>query len=336
MVIVGAGCAGLACARVLFEAGEQPVVLEKSRGVGGRAATRRVDGQPIDHGVIFYHGSHPDFLEALAGVDAATRLDGWPATWVGEGKPCLPRAFSPLEQRIAFTQGITAFPKFLARGLDVRLRTHVRSLVVREHDFELHIHDGETIATDALVLALPAAQMRSLIEPLPASRALDSARAVLQTLTTDPCLTLIATYPPKTPVPDWDVMYPDDSDILILASHDSRKRPEKKFHAFVLQCSARFSRLHLEDEPSSWVETVLNETGRLVGAWAQRPLLTHAHRWRFGRANAFPLSSPMLVGFAGGQTLGLAGELFNPALGVEAAYLSGKALAHRILSSREN
>lgn len=336
MVIVGAGCAGLACARVLFEAGEQPVVLDKARGVGGRAATRRVDGQPIDHGVIFFHGSDPDFLEALDRVDSGTRLDGWPATWVGEGQPCLPRAFAPGERRLAFTQGITAFPKFLARELDVRLRTDVRSLVVREHDFELHINDGETMATDALVLALPAAQMRSFIEPLPAFTALDSARALLQTLSTDPCLTLIATYPPTTPVPDWDVMYPDDSDIVMLASHDSRKRPEKKFHAFVLQCSARFSRRHLDDEPSSWVETVLNETGRLVGGWAQRPLLAQAHRWRYGRANSFPLSGPLLVDFPGGQTLGLTGEIFNPALGVEAAYLSGKALAHRILRTRGN
>ncbi len=309
------------------------MVLDKARGVGGRTATRRVDGQPIDHGVIFYHGSHPAFLEALERVDTATRLDGWPETLVGEGRACLPRAFTPGERRLAFAEGVIAFPKTLARGLELRLRTQLRSLVVGEHDFELETGDGAKITTDSLVLALPAEQTRSLVETLPATRELDSVRAVLQMLTTEPCLTVIAIYPLETPVPDWDVMYPDQSEIVMLASHDSRKRIEKQFHVFVLQCSARFSRRHMNDEPSMWLDTVLRETGRLLGVWAQKPSLTQAHRWRFGRANAFPLSGPLLVGLPGGQALGLAGEMFDSALGVEAAYLSGRALAKRILET---
>ena len=50
VVVVGAGVAGLQCARRLRDAGLQVVVLDKARGVGGRVATRRVDGQPVDHG----------------------------------------------------------------------------------------------------------------------------------------------------------------------------------------------------------------------------------------------------------------------------------------------
>ncbi|MFN9939342.1 MAG: FAD-dependent oxidoreductase, partial [bacterium] len=41
VVVVGAGVAGLACAGALRESGASVVVLEKSRGVGGRCATRR-------------------------------------------------------------------------------------------------------------------------------------------------------------------------------------------------------------------------------------------------------------------------------------------------------
>ncbi|PMP83934.1 MAG: FAD-dependent oxidoreductase, partial [Chloroflexus aggregans] len=40
VAIVGAGVAGLAAAHALATAGFTPVVFEKSRGVGGRAATR--------------------------------------------------------------------------------------------------------------------------------------------------------------------------------------------------------------------------------------------------------------------------------------------------------
>ena len=38
--IIGAGIAGITCARTLVQAGHQVTVFEKSRGVGGRMSTR--------------------------------------------------------------------------------------------------------------------------------------------------------------------------------------------------------------------------------------------------------------------------------------------------------
>ncbi len=76
IIIIGAGITGLSCARRLRQAGVPALVLERARGVGGRCATRRVEGQPVDHGVIFLHGSDPDFLAALDEVENASPLPG--------------------------------------------------------------------------------------------------------------------------------------------------------------------------------------------------------------------------------------------------------------------
>ena len=52
VAIVGVGMAGLTCARQLQERGYQTIILEKSRGVGGRVTTRRVgDRHSIDRGL---------------------------------------------------------------------------------------------------------------------------------------------------------------------------------------------------------------------------------------------------------------------------------------------
>ncbi len=48
MVIVGAGLAGLCCARILHQAGTPCVLLEASDSVGGRVRTDRVDGFLLD------------------------------------------------------------------------------------------------------------------------------------------------------------------------------------------------------------------------------------------------------------------------------------------------
>jgi predicted NAD/FAD-dependent oxidoreductase len=50
-VVVGAGIAGLSAAEVLQARGVTVVVLEKSRGVGGRLATRRIIALPVATGV---------------------------------------------------------------------------------------------------------------------------------------------------------------------------------------------------------------------------------------------------------------------------------------------
>jgi len=50
VIVIGAGLAGLVCARVLHEAGRPVTVLEASDGVGGRVRTDEVDGFLLDRG----------------------------------------------------------------------------------------------------------------------------------------------------------------------------------------------------------------------------------------------------------------------------------------------
>ncbi|MEM5838710.1 FAD-dependent oxidoreductase, partial [Pediococcus acidilactici] len=53
VAVIGAGLAGLVCAQQLTQAGYNVVVVEKSRGLGGRVATRRVHGTCADHGLRY-------------------------------------------------------------------------------------------------------------------------------------------------------------------------------------------------------------------------------------------------------------------------------------------
>src|SRR4028118_2371524 len=50
VAVIGAGMAGLSCAQRLRQAGYSVAVVEKSRGAGGRVATRRVQGPRAAHG----------------------------------------------------------------------------------------------------------------------------------------------------------------------------------------------------------------------------------------------------------------------------------------------
>ncbi|NBV51116.1 FAD-dependent oxidoreductase [bacterium] len=51
ILVIGAGISGLASARALQDQGFSVAILEKSRGLGGRMATRRDENGLWDHGV---------------------------------------------------------------------------------------------------------------------------------------------------------------------------------------------------------------------------------------------------------------------------------------------
>ena len=65
VLIVGAGLAGLACARRLTNAGLACTVLEASDGVGGRVRTDRVEGFQLDRGFQVFLAGYPEARETL-------------------------------------------------------------------------------------------------------------------------------------------------------------------------------------------------------------------------------------------------------------------------------
>lgn len=64
-VIIGAGLAGLACARRLTEAGITCIVIERSDGVGGRARTDTLEGFQLDRGFQVFLTGYPEARRTL-------------------------------------------------------------------------------------------------------------------------------------------------------------------------------------------------------------------------------------------------------------------------------
>ena len=67
VLIIGAGCAGIAAARALHAKGETCVVLEASGRVGGRALTTTALGAPLDLGATWLHQARDNPLIAFLG-----------------------------------------------------------------------------------------------------------------------------------------------------------------------------------------------------------------------------------------------------------------------------
>jgi phytoene dehydrogenase-like protein len=65
VIIVGAGLAGLCCARHLHRRGVDVVLLEQKQEVGGRLQTTQLDGFVLDHGFQVYNTAYPEGQQEL-------------------------------------------------------------------------------------------------------------------------------------------------------------------------------------------------------------------------------------------------------------------------------
>jgi phytoene dehydrogenase-like protein len=83
VVVVGAGLAGLACARQLAAHGLEVRVLESSDAVGGRARTDHEDGYTLDRGFQVLNTAYPE-LPAVVDLDALDlrEFDSSVAIWL--------------------------------------------------------------------------------------------------------------------------------------------------------------------------------------------------------------------------------------------------------------
>src|SRR5690606_12718100 len=65
VIIIGAGLAGLACARALFRRGLSCAILEASDDIGGRVRTDCVDGFQLDRGFQVFLSGYPEASAVL-------------------------------------------------------------------------------------------------------------------------------------------------------------------------------------------------------------------------------------------------------------------------------
>ena len=285
VALVGAGMAGLACARALADAGHDAVVFEKSRGFGGRAATRRKDGFVWDTGAGYIEEAMLPHLPP----EGLTRVDK--PVWVVD-EALVPRPDRPTASRYAYVAGNNALGKALAQGLDVRRECRVESLVSLRDEY------------DAVVLAAPVPQTRDLLATIGETR--DLGEVAYRS-----CLAVGLGYEGDAPdVPYVSLMARDlPLGWLSLESAKCPGRAPEGSCAFVAQLGEAFSAERYAQDADELVAFAADYVRRLYGF--ERPIAADVMRWRFSQPStlgdfdrANPPATRLLVasdGLTGGK-----------------------------------
>ncbi|MCW2811758.1 MAG: hypothetical protein JWP61_2216 [Friedmanniella sp.] len=306
VVVVGAGLAGVAAARVLTMAGLPTIVLDRGRSIGGRMASPASDGRVVDTGASYFTVSEPEFAAVVDGWRKRGLARPWTDTFLVTDGEATSQKSGPM--RWAAPRGLRHLVLDLAEGLDIRAQ------LVTQVAPRLRV-DG--LAASAVVLAMPDPQARRVLHPSYAAElaALDDPY--------DPVLALTTRWP-EAAWPAMDGAFVADNEIISWVADDGRRRGDDA-PVLVAHSTPEFAAQHLV-EPEKAVDLMVKALRQALGITTE-PVSAQVQRWSFAR----PTRKRDEPYFLGPAMVGLCGDAWSTKPRVEAAYLSGAALGRTLV-----
>lgn len=319
VVIIGAGLSGLAIARTLQgQTGLTVMTLEKSRGPGGRLASKRIQEMRADIGAQFMTARDPRFQAVIDDALSVNAVAVWSPVM---GKLTAHGLVHSPDQHIRYVGNpyMNAFARFLAEDIPIDTQQRVQSVTQVDAGWCITTQDTQLIARQ-VVLTAPVEQTRELLP----ETALHDMLYGFQSL---PTWTAVVESSQPLLTDDGRVInaaFGDGQWLDFLSSEQSK--PNRTSAFWVCHAAPAFSQTHLEADAAE-VARQLCEMLKQHLKFQATPIL--AHRWRFARpADAARVAQKGAVqlapglwacsdGYAGGRC--------------EGAYLSGLEVATRIL-----
>lgn len=297
IAVIGAGIAGVACARTLMQAGHKVTVFEKSRGAGGRMSTRRTEFGSFDHGAQYFTVRDARFVQALATAEDVVRP--WSANTVrildAAGR-VVAAALPPKEAHWVATPGMNGLVRHWAQPIEAAGGLMLETQVTRvERDtleptrWQLQTEGAGASSRvysgfDAVVLAVPSPQAQALLLSSQQAKAL---QALIKPVSVAPCWTLMLAFPQAVQPnlahigPQWNAARSTHHRISWLARESSKPRREP-MERWTVQASPEWSQKHLEDDNERVKAKLLKGFTEITGIRAT-PQYAEVHRWRYAQ-----------------------------------------------------
>ncbi|MFM7602445.1 MAG: NAD(P)/FAD-dependent oxidoreductase [Pseudanabaena sp.] len=326
VIVIGAGMAGLTCAQQLKQAGLDVTIVEKSSGVGGRMATRRLQGTWVDHGAQLISVKSDSFGRFVRKLQEKGIVQEWTRNvYQLSASGLRPPDAEARHPRYCCPSGMTAIAKSLAMEIPIANNTRIVSVSHNDTKWQLVTDRQETLETSAIVSTIPAPQFLPLFEEV--LTLAPSFLQAVQSVKFAPSVTIMAGYNASNSVPiEWQAIRCIDDPILDWISYDSSKHLDTALQpVFVLQSTAEFAKQSME-EPDLEIagKPLLNQLGKLLAKWLAYPEWWQVHRWRYALAeeslgvSCLSTAVPLALVCAGDWCAGK---------NIEAAYNSGIAAA---------
>ena len=339
IAIIGAGVSGLAAAHTLQDAGYSVTLYEKSRGVGGRAATCARDGFTYDSGAQYIKGGSPTSDALITGrFRAADLLNIVKPVWIFDAQGHIQEGDPQqnADPKWNYNSGLSALSRAMAHGLDIHVETRIVRVKNTDNGWQLYDAAENLVGTaQRLLITIPAPQASELIaasEMEPALR-----EAVVQHLNKasyNPLLSVMLGYQPQPEArPYYALVNTDKAHPVSWLAWEHEKSPLRSpphTGLLIAQMAPRYSRDHWQTSDHDIYTDVARIVAALINEPLPEPIFTDIQRWRYAlpaeKADASTLNALTMP-----HNLAFCGDAFVGGR-VHLALEHGLAVAHAYLS----
>ena len=342
VAVVGAGISGTIAATTLTDHGINVTMFDKSRGLGGRMATRRVGDNPtFDHGAQYFTCRDARFQRYVQ----SWQQQGLVAPWPNKDQRIIVLE-NGIEKRESKSIGrYVAVPRMkdvcrhLAKNLPVDLATRITQIKPEkaaangQQKWNLIDQSGKQIGPfDAVILAIPADQSLEILNnSQPEEADTVSLCRQLAAIKMDPCWALMLTLEAPLPV-NWVGAFVHNSPIRWIARNGTKpQRPNSQEHIVVHACPA-WTREHWDDDPDSIIDELLSALKTSTGIDSLKITHSAAHRWKYSIPDPGTEFPPERVLCSADGSVIACGDWAGGGR-VEGAFLSGMSAAGVVLRS---
>lgn len=328
VIVVGAGIAGIVCARTLLGHNRRVLLLDKGRSVGGRMASRRIDGATVDHGAQFFTVRNDAFREVISELERDGVVVPWTTSYINDDGFLAPDG----QQRYRGHPSMNAIAKALAGTVPVETEVKVSRLTRDTSNpdgwWSVHAEDGREFHAPAVVLTPPVPQTLSLLEQSGIDPG-EAARNRLEKVEYSPCLCVIAVCNEPHPIPGPGAIQLSKGPVQWIADNNL-KGISPSVHALTIHATAAWSTEHYDD-PDDRILELITEA---LEPWLELGnTVMQVKRWRYARVSRRPggSSAAPSLRLETEAPLYCAGDGLASAR-VESAALSGRDAAEQLLA----
>lgn len=311
--VIGAGLAGLACARVLQRAGCHVEIFEQDSVVGGRMGTMRLGLVTYDHGAQYVTAHGTQFQSYIQEITAR----GFAARWV-------PRFAG--EQATSWyvgMPGMSSIVRPLTASAHIHAGHQAHAIERTDKGWIVWFEDGGSSGPFAAVaVAVPAPQAQLLLGQV------ETVAAPLDKVRMAACWSLMVRLDERT-LPEPDVYSDLSNAIRWIARNSTKPGRNVRGETVVVHASAGWTRETEDADPEVVAKELWAEVSHLMSLAPVRPSQMTAHLWRHGLVEQ-PLGETYV--YSREDKVGAAGDWCLGRL-AEHAFESGQGLGRAIIAS---
>ncbi len=315
--VIGAGMAGISCAKALVQAGKKVTLFDKSAHPGGRMSSRIFEHWTADHGAQYFTAKGDSFKL----ITNSWLTKGFIKPWLGKIVSYNKNEVVDVDHSVLRYVGVPAMnslAKSLVADMTVQFSQTINKIEKVKNSWKLSSKEQgqHQDSFDLIIMAIPPKQAADLIP-----KKMTNLQEICLNTKMLPCWTLIAYQDSDITLP-FDGAFMDESPFSWIARNNS-KPSRANYESWTAQANSEWSNEYIHYSNYEVELLLVSAFEKITG---QPCKLYQSHLWRYAKVES-PRNESFLLDQS--NRIGICGDwLVNST--IEGAWTSGEMLGKQI------